>query len=199
MSSNSWLKTKLGAVLSLEYGKSLSESNRDGGEYLVYGSNGVVGSHSEFLVEGPGIVVGRKGSHGEVVWSDKNFFPIDTTYYVYPTDAIDIRLAYYLLKSVDLKSLNRSTAIPGLNRNDAYDLDILLPPLPEQKRIVAKLDSLFGHLDQLKARLENIPIILKQFRLAVLTQAVTGRLTEEWRKLKNIEDQWHEMKFTQLL
>ncbi|MBT1706329.1 restriction endonuclease subunit S [Chryseosolibacter indicus] len=58
-----------------------------------------------------------------------------------------------------------------------------VPPLPEQKRIVAKLDKLFAHLDQLKARLEKIPDLLKQFRQAVLTQAVTGKLTEEWRQL----------------
>src|SRR5688572_23848437 len=154
MLPSGWTNTKLGSVLTLEYGKSLSESNRDGGDYPVYGSNGIVGNHSEFLVNGPGVIVGRKGSYGEIVWSDQSFFPIDTTYYVSPSKLIDIRLAYYLLRTVDLKSLNRSTAIPGLNRNDAYNIDILLPPLPEQKRIVAKLDTLFAHLDQLKARLE---------------------------------------------
>lgn len=55
-------------------------------------------------------------------------------------------------------------------------------PLAEQTRIVAKLDTLFAHLDQLRARLDKIPVLLKQFRQAVLTQAVTGKLTEEWRK-----------------
>lgn len=60
-------------------------------------------------------------------------------------------------------------------------IKVPLPPLPEQKRIVAKLDTLFAHLDQLRMRLEKIPVLLKQFRQAVLTQAVTGKLTEEWR------------------
>jgi type I restriction enzyme, S subunit len=62
-----------------------------------------------------------------------------------------------------------------------------LAPLPEQKRIVAKLDKLFAHLDQLKARLQNIPTLLKQFRQAVLTQSVTGRLTEDWRMKQQID------------
>ena len=57
-----------------------------------------------------------------------------------------------------------------------------LPPLLEQKRIVAKLDSLFGHLDTLKTKLDHIPELLKNFRQQVLTKAVIGKLTEEWRE-----------------
>lgn len=61
-----------------------------------------------------------------------------------------------------------------------------LPPLPEQQRIVAKLDDLFGHLEQVKNRLVLIPDLLKNFRQAILTQAVTGKLTEEWREGKEL-------------
>lgn len=69
-----------------------------------------------------------------------------------------------------------------------------LPPLPEQKRIVAKLDRLFAHLEALKARLDRIPALLAAFRQSVLTQAVTGKLTEEWREgqrnweIKRVQD-----------
>ena len=65
---------------------------------------------------------------------------------------------------------------------------VVLPPLPEQKRIVAKLDSLFGHLEVVKTRLAKIPDLLKQFRQSVLTQAVSGKLTEEWREGKELDD-----------
>lgn len=177
-----WKKHKLGDVISLEYGKSLPAQDRTGEGFPVMGSNGEVGKHSEFLVEGPGIIVGRKGSHGEVVWVDENFFPIDTTYFVKTTPFIDLKFAFNLLKFLDLKSLNRSTAIPGLNRNDAYGLIIYLPPLAEQKCIVAKLDAAFAHLETLKQGLERIPELLKKFRQTVLSHAVTGKLTEDWRE-----------------
>lgn len=62
----------------------------------------------------------------------------------------------------------------------------LLPPLNEQKRIVEKLDKLFAHLETLKARLERVPELLKQFRQSVLTQAVTGKLTEDWREENHV-------------
>lgn len=74
---------------------------------------------------------------------------------------------------------------PNFNSSKLANIVFPLAPLPEQKRIVAKLDTLFAHLDQLRARLDKIPVLLKQFRQAVLTQAVTGELTEEWRSRRN--------------
>ena len=57
-----------------------------------------------------------------------------------------------------------------------------LPPLNEQKRIVAKLDAIMPRIDSVKERLEKIPTILQRFRQSVLTAAVTGKLTEKWRE-----------------
>lgn len=74
------------------------------------------------------------------------------------------------------------STIGGIKTNFVNTLAIPLPPLEDQKQIVKKLDQLFGHLENIKARLEKIPELLKQFRQAVLTQAVTGKLTEEWRE-----------------
>src|SRR5690606_39104224 len=72
-----------------------------------------------------------------------------------------------------------SNNLRNLRFSEYVNIRIPLPPLPEQHLIVAKLDTLFAHVDRLKVRLEKIPILLKQFRQSVLTQAVTGKLTEE--------------------
>ena len=79
------------------------------------------------------------------------------------------------------------TAQSGFNKKDLAGIIIPLPPLPEQQRIVAKLDTLFEHIENTKTRLEKVPTLLKNFRQAVLTQAVTGKLTEEWREGKELE------------
>jgi type I restriction enzyme S subunit len=133
----------LGEVCTFEYGKSLPAKQREEGPFKVYGSNGEVGTHSAALVQGPGIVVGRKGSIGEVVFADSDFWPIDTTYFAKPKrpEEISLRWLYYALKSLGLTRLNKATGIPGLNRNDAYELTLSLPPLDEQKRIAAILDK----------------------------------------------------------
>ena len=71
-----WLRTPLGKVLRLEYGKALrADDRRTSGEFLVAGSNGPDGYHTKPLVHGPGIVVGRKGSAGKVAWYEKDFWP----------------------------------------------------------------------------------------------------------------------------
>ncbi|MFH1048354.1 MAG: restriction endonuclease subunit S, partial [Patescibacteria group bacterium] len=120
-----WEIISIGNILSLEYGKALKDENRIVGEIPVYGSNGVVGFHNQKLVDGPGIIVGRKGSAGEVIFSKKDFFPIDTTYFVKTN--FDTKYVYYLLKNTDIKQLVSSSAVPGLNRNDVYSQQIEIP------------------------------------------------------------------------
>jgi type I restriction enzyme S subunit len=77
-----WRSITLGDVCEFKYGKSLPETARAGGHVPVFGSNGEVGRHDEALTSGPTIVIGRKGSYGEVNYSAVACWPIDTTYYV---------------------------------------------------------------------------------------------------------------------
>jgi len=75
----------------------------------------------------------------------------------------------------------------GINQKFANNTLIPLPPLAEQNRVVAKLDNLFAQLETIKTSMANIPVLLKSFRKQILTQAVTGKLTEEWRNGKELE------------
>ena len=132
----------LGDICEFKYGKSLPASSRDGGEFDVYGSNGIVGTHSETITSGPTIVIGRKGSIGELNYSQKSCWPIDTTYYVDTScTSADLRWLNHALSSLRLTEMNKSAAIPGLNRNDAYEKKLKVPSLSEQRRIAAILDK----------------------------------------------------------
>ena len=133
---------QLREVCEFTYGDSLREDTRHAGDVPVYGSNGIIGWHDEATTHGPTIIVGRKGSIGEVNFSVSPCFPIDTTYYVEKTKKpCDLRWLYYALVALDLTKLNKSAAVPGLNRDDAYEQKISFPPLPEQRRIAALLDK----------------------------------------------------------
>lgn len=118
-----WEQKTIGDVIELKYGKALIEDNRIEGKYPVYGSSGIVGYHNEPLVEGPGIIVGRKGNVGSVFWSYTDFYPIDTAYYAEPS--ICKYYSFYCLKNKTFQSSD--AAVPGLNRNYAYSLPILIP------------------------------------------------------------------------
>ena len=178
-----WAETRLGEVYELVYGKSLTKTARNAaGKYPVYGSNGIVGHHDDFLVEGPALVIGRKGAAGAVSFAVKPCWPIDTTYYVCNSEHIDIRFSYYLFTNFHLNQFDRSTAIPSLNRDDAYGLIIRLPPLPEQHRIVAKIEELFSELDKGVESLKTARVQLDVYRQAVLKNAFQGKLTAQWRE-----------------
>ncbi|MBU4375163.1 N-6 DNA methylase [Patescibacteria group bacterium] len=139
-----WEMVEFEKVCTLEYGSSLPKQKRINGIYPVMGSNGISGYHNEFLIKGPVIIVGRKGSAGEVVWVNENCFPIDTTYYVKLNNLknTDLKFIYFILKSLKLRELKGGAGIPGLNRNDVYAKHkIFLPSLKIQKQIVAKIEA----------------------------------------------------------
>jgi type I restriction enzyme, S subunit len=132
----------LGDLCTFNYGKSLPAGSRSGAGYAVYGSNGEVGRHETPLTTGSTIIVGRKGSFGEVHFSDEPCWPIDTTYFIDASSTIaDLRWLMYRLRSLGLTELNRAAAIPGLNREDAYRQRLLVPPVEEQRRFAAVLDK----------------------------------------------------------
>jgi type I restriction enzyme, S subunit len=137
-----WKKVLLGDVCEFAYGKSLPAKARSGSGFPVYGSNGEVGRHAESLTKSETIIIGRKGSFGEVHLCSEPCWPIDTTYFITSeqTDA-DLRWLARTLRCLRLTELNRAAAIPGLNREDAYRQPLLLPPLAEQKRIAGILDA----------------------------------------------------------
>ena len=177
---NGWAATTLGRVIALNYGKSLPAPERDGGQYTVFGSNGIVGRHSQAITNAPAIVVGRKGSFGEVHFSDIPCFPIDTTYYVDSFDILNARFAYHLLRHLPLKEMNRASAIPGLNREDAYSLDVGLPPLPEQQLIAAKVDELTARTARARKELDRIPTLIARYKQRLLALAFSEERAVNW-------------------
>ncbi|WP_211461996.1 restriction endonuclease subunit S [Collimonas silvisoli] len=136
-----WRSVRLGDICVFNYGKALPASARNGGKTPVFGSNGIVGHHDSAITKGRTIVIGRKGSFGEINYSDKACWPIDTTYFVDELSTEhDIRWLAHRLACLGLNRLNKAAAVPGLNREDAYRQELLLPPLSEQRRIAAILD-----------------------------------------------------------
>lgn len=177
-----WEPVKVGDIVELKYGKSLPAKKRDNAGYPVFGSNGAVGAHSVPNIQGPALIVGRKGSIGEVHQCNGPCSPIDTTYFVDEFYEQPIRFWYHRLKALPLAELNRATALPGLNRGDAYDLEITLPPLAEQRRIVAKIESLQERSARAREALADVGPLLEQFRQSVLRAAFSGQLTADWRE-----------------
>ena len=93
------------------------------GPFPVYGSSGVVGTHEKAIVPGPAIIVGRKGNVGSVYWSQDDFYPIDTAYFI-EAKHCSIYLYYTLFHT---QFINTDVAVPGLNRDFAHSRPLLVP------------------------------------------------------------------------
>lgn len=156
-------QVSIGELCELKYGKSLRKDTRIPGGVPVYGSNGVVDYHEKSLITQDTIVVGRKGSIGETHLVKQPSWPIDTTYYVSlkTTYPVNLEWFYKLLKTLGLSKLNRSAAIPGLNRDDVYRIKINLPPLGDQIRIAHFLGKVEALIAQRKQHLQQLDELIK--------------------------------------
>ena len=189
---NGWELKTLGEVCKFEYGKPLKATERnETGEYPVFGSNGIVGYHDEYLVEAPFIIVGRKGSAGSVAYSKGNGFPIDTTFYIKcDRDVLDTKYLYEVLRNVKLEEISMQSGVPGLNRSVAYLEKIPLPPLPEQKAI----SNIFQTWDTAIGKTEAL-VTAKERRFAWFRQNVLTGLI----RIKNYSSPWKYQLFQDVL
>lgn len=156
-STTTFKQFRLGDLIILEYGKALPKYERREGIYPVVGSNGIDGYHDSYMLEGPNIIVGRKGSVGKINLIQNNCNPIDTCYYVKIKNnkLLDFYYCYQLLLGLNLESLNVGMGPGGLNRNSAYAISVKIPQLPEQQKIVAQIEDLEKQIAEAQAIIDN--------------------------------------------
>ena len=165
--ANQWRDSHVGDILTLEYGKPLDKSLRkETGKIPVYGANGIKCYTEKHHVDGPGIVVGRKGSAGEVNLTTGAFWPLDVTFYVvHRPNETDLMYLFHLLKHLDLTTLAHGIK-PGINRNDVYRLPVLVPPIAEQRATVVKIEALLALCQELVVSLRERSVIADKFAKA---------------------------------
>ncbi len=174
-----WRSYKVGTVLNFAYGKGLPKKERsDEGPVPVYGSNGIVAYTQTPLVEKPSIVVGRKGSAGALNLCNGPSWTTDVAYYIVPPTYFSLKYLRIALSTLGLDGLGKGVK-PGLSRSDAYELVLAVPPLAEQKRIVAKVDELMGLCDQLEEARKSREATREKLTTASLARLTDPECTEE--------------------
>ena len=123
-----WEKKPLGELLTLQRGFDLPVSKRKDGRFPIYASTGINGYHAEAKVKGPGVVTGRSGTLGTVMYVSGDFWPLNTTLWVKEFKLVGPHYANHLLTSMQLEQYNGGAAVPTLNRNDVHRVEVLSPP-----------------------------------------------------------------------
>ncbi len=172
-----WEVRRLKQICRMDYGDSLVAEVRREGSVPVFGSNGCVGFHDVANTNAPCVIVGRKGSFGKVHHSQVPAFAIDTTFFIDSrATSAHIRWLFYLLVWLRLDEVTKDSAVPGLDRDEAYQRLGPVPPLPEQAAVVRFLDRADRRIRRYIRAKEKLIALLEEQKQAIIHQAVTGRI-----------------------
>jgi type I restriction enzyme S subunit len=168
-----WAVATVGELMPPRYGKAAPKESS--GHVPVAASSGVIRVAPTALTEDRTIVVGRKGAVGRVQLFNEPVWPTDTTYYLQVPESLDARFMALQLEHSQLGRLDRSTAVPSLQRPDLEAVVLRVPPLPEQERIVAAIEKEFSRIASATTSLSRSRSRLRSLRYATLSGAITGQ------------------------
>jgi len=176
-----WKKIEISKICDPKQYKTIpiSELTEDG--FVVYGANGVIGKYSKFTHEKSTLMITCRGAtcgnlHISQPYSyiNGNAMALDNV-----SGHINLRYLYFCLKARGLEDVISGSAQPQITRQNLVNAEIIITSLEEQQEIVRQLYVMLAQVEQIKARLDAIPAILKKFRQSVLADAVSGKLTED--------------------
>jgi type I restriction enzyme, S subunit len=190
MSNNSslipmgWKACRLGEMAKLQRGFDLPTSNRRPGDVPIISSSGFSGTHDQAIVDAPGVVTGRYGTIGELFWIDEKFWPLNTSLFVSDFHGNYPKFIYYYLQSQDFKKFSDKTGVPGINRNDIHKINVVVPPLSEQKKIA----EILGTWDEAIALTEKAILAKRKLKHSIVSGLLSGNIRmqgfeEGWRKI----------------
>lgn len=158
-------------VLTIVSGKNQKTVVSTDGRFPIYGSGGIIGYASSYLCEAGTTIIGRKGTINKPIYVNQKFWNIDTAFGISPGKRLDSKYLYFFCCSFNFQALDKSTTIPSLSKKDLLQVQMPVPSLEEQKRIVAKIEERISTLDASVAELQTAKEKLKVYRQAVLKEA----------------------------
>ena len=147
-----WEQRKLGEVFEFQYGE-FNNNPDNGGEYPIYGANGIIGGYTDWNAENSSII-GHMGAYaGYVVWGEgKHFVTYNGTIARPKDNSIDSKYGYYLLDSKKIYKICAGSGQPFVSYSDLNGIDILLPKDKDEQRLLAYYFTNLDHLITLHHR-----------------------------------------------
>jgi len=179
-----WEVGRLDDAIVLQRGFDLPKKKRKPENVPVYASTGIVDFHNEVKVKAPGVITGRSGSLGTVMYANDDYWPLNTTLWVKEFRKVTPLYAFYLLSGLGLDRYNSGAAVPTLNRNDVHGLPVVLP----NKCILEKFSQYVDYLLVLKKNLLSKNNNLRQTRDLLLPRLISGEIDVENLDIKGVNN-----------
>jgi type I restriction enzyme S subunit len=168
----SWDIGKVEDLFILQRGFDLPSQNRTKGAYPIIASNGINGYHDEYKIKGPGVTTGRSGVLGKVIYTQEDFWPLNTTLFVKEYKIATPLFAYFFLKTLDLETLNAGSAVPTLNRNHVHEMATVIP----NHKIVIEFEGIVAvNFQKIKSNTQQIHTLTK-LRDTLLPKLMSGEV-----------------------
>ena len=130
----------LGQLVNIKYGKNQKKVQSKNGSVPIYGTGGLMGYATQALYDKPSVLIGRKGTINKVRYVDHPFWTVDTLFYTEVDESIVApKYLYYLMSLLDLNSYNEGTTIPSLRTETLNRLELNVPDLECQERVLSVL------------------------------------------------------------
>ena len=177
-----WKKYNLFDICRPKQWKTIAVKDLKNEGYPVYGANGIIGFHNEFNHEKETLLIGCRGSCGEIhISQPKSYINGNAMCLDELSDNILLYYLYYFLKGYNFKSIISGSTQPQITQIGLRKVEIPIPPLETQQAIVNKIESLFDEIDEGIGRLKTAAQQIQQYRQSLLKNAFNGELTKEWR------------------
>ena len=175
-------------VLHIVSGKNQSSVANPNGKYPIYGSGGLMGYADDYLCEAGTTIVGRKGTINRPIFVTEPFWNIDTAFGVVPGKGLDPKYLYYFCVHFNFMPLDKSTGRPSLAKSDLLKIEMPVPSLAEQERIVARIEELFSQLEAGVKTMKKTKAQLAVYRQAVLKEAFSSELSSKTVEISEMVD-----------
>jgi type I restriction enzyme S subunit len=180
---------KFSDVLEIRNGKNQRQVENKYGQYPIYGSGGIMGYADKYLCEANAIVIGRKGSINNPLFVEEPFWNVDTAFGLIPKKEILLpKYLYYFCKNYNFEKLNTTVTIPSLTKANLLKIDIFLPPINEQKKIIEILDCINTLVKIRKKQINALNMLVKSQFIEMFGDPVMNEKGWEVKKLIQICD-----------
>ena len=149
-------------VLIIKNGRNQRAVENPDGKYPIYGSGGIMGYADDYICEADTVIVGRKGSINNPIFVEEPFWNVDTAFgLVAKREVLLPRYLYYFCRNYDFERLNKAVTIPSLTKSDLLKIEITLPSLEIQEKIVNRLLKIEEVIQARQQQLQKLDELVK--------------------------------------
>ena len=180
-----WVQSCIGDLFKLQSGKfikgsEINDSISSNAPYACYGGNGIRGYVSTFNRDGAYPLLGRVGALcGNIKLAKGKFYATDNVTVVDHFNELDDKWVCYAFETLNLKQYANATAQPCISSGNLKNVPIYIPPLEEQKRIVAKVEEIFAELDAIDKAYSELEQLSTLSKSKILDLAIKGQLVPQ--------------------